>query len=383
MTHPSIMIVAGERSGDIYGAGLAEALRSRLQGVEIFGCGGDAMRQAGVDAVVDTHEIAIHGITEIVEGLPRVLRAFHRLLDAVDRRHPQMAVLIDFPDFNLRLAKKLKRRGIPVVYFISPQVWAWRKGRVKTLKQRIAKMIVIFDFEEEIYREAGVPVEYVGHPLVDIVRPNVTREEFFAKERLDPAVPVVALLPGSRHKEVTANLPVMLEAAGRLTQERKLQFVIPVAPTIDQPDIEQRVKAQTRAGMVIRTAGQATYDALLYSDVAVVTSGTATLEAAMCERPMVVVYRVSGFTWLVGKLLVKVPHFSIVNILSKRELVPELMQEDFTADKVAAQVEYLLDHSEAREEMIQGFRALKPRLGNGGAIGRAADAMVAILRSSR
>ncbi len=377
------MIVAGERSGDIYGAGLAEALRTRLDGVEIFGCGGDAMRRAGVDTVIDTHDVAIHGITEVVEGLPRVYRAFHKLLAEVDRRKPQLAVLIDFPDFNLRLAKKLKQRGIPVVYFVSPQVWAWRKGRVQTLKRRIAKMIVIFDFEEEIYEQAGVPVEYVGHPLVDIVRPRSTREEFYRQSNLDLATPTIALLPGSRQKEVAANLPALLNAAQSLAQKRKLQFVIPVAPTIDTRSIESVLTRVVDERVIVRTALNATYDALTYSDVAVVTSGTATLEAAMCERPMVVVYRVSGLTWLVGKMLVKVPHFSIVNILSKRELVPELMQEDFTADNVAAQVEYLLDHPEAREAMIQGFRALKPRLGSGGAIGRAADVVVEVLRASR
>lgn len=382
MPQPSIVIVAGERSGDVYGAGLAKALQERLPGVEIFGCGGDAMRQAGVDTVVDSHETAIAGITEILEGYPRVVRAFRRLVAEVDRRHPQLAVLIDFPDFNLRLARQLKKRHIPVVYFVSPQVWAWRKGRVKTLKKRIAKMIVIFDFEEEIYRQAGVPVEYVGHPLVDVVRPTLTREEFFAKAELDPSVQTIALLPGSRQKEVSVNLPIILDAAKRLSLNRKLQFVIPVAPTIQQKWLESTIPRSSASPVRIRTAMHATYDALQYSEVAVVTSGTATLEAAMCERPMVMVYRVSTLTWLVGKLLVKVPYFSIVNILAKRELVPELMQEDFTAANVAARVEYLLDHPEARAEMVRGFQALKARLGQSGAIERAADSMIEVLNSS-
>ena len=382
MPQLSIMIVAGERSGDVYGAGLAQALQARLPGVEVFGAGGDAMRQAGVDTTVDSHEIAIAGITEIVEGYPRVFRAFHRLVGEADRRHPQLAILIDFPDFNLRLARQLKQRRIPVVYFVSPQVWAWRKGRVKTLKKRIAKMIVIFDFEEEIYREAGVPVEYVGHPLVDMVRPTLTREEFFAKTELDPSVQTIALLPGSRQKEVSVNLPIILDAAKRLSLNRKLQFVIPVAPTIQQKWLESTIPRSSASPVRIRTAMHATYDALQYSEVAVVTSGTATLEAAMCERPMVMVYRVSTLTWLVGKLLVKVPYFSIVNILAKRELVPELMQEDFTAANVAARVEYLLDHPEARAEMVRGFQALKARLGQSGAIERAADSMIEVLNSS-
>ncbi len=382
MPQTSIMIVAGERSGDILGAALALALQARIPGLEVFGCGGEAMRQAAVDTVVDAHQIAIAGITEVVAGIPRVYRAFHHLLDEADRRRPQLAILIDFPDFNLRLARQLKKRHIPVVYFVSPQVWAWRKGRVKQLKERIVKMIVIFDFEEEIYRQAGVPVEYVGHPLVDRVRTHLTRQEFCAQTGLDPSMPIIALLPGSRRKEVSTNLPVMLDAATRLAQQRKLQFVVAVAPTIDAHWLETTLLARYAGRIAVRMAVDATYDAMQHSEVAVVTSGTATLEAALRERPMVVVYRVSALTWQVGKLLVKVPYYCMVNILAKRELVPELMQNDFKAAKVAARVEYLLDHPEARQAMIQGLQALKPRLGQGGAIERAADAIVDVLPPS-
>jgi lipid-A-disaccharide synthase len=381
MPKVAIMIVAGERSGDIYGAGLARALQARLPGLEVFGCGGDALRQAGADTVVDAHQLSLAGITEIISGIPRVYRAFHRLLAEVDRRKPQLAILIDFPDFNLRMARQLKKRKVPVVYFVSPQVWAWRKRRVQKLKARIAKMIVIFDFEEEIYRRAGVPVEYVGHPLVDMVRPHLTREQFFAKVGLDASVPTVALLPGSRKQEVTANLPVMLDAATRLTLHHQLQFIVAVAPTID-PGWVETTRLECYVGRAtVRAAVHATYDALQHADVAVVASGTATLEAALRERPMVVVYRVSPITWLVGKFLVNVPFYSMVNILAKKEIVPELMQHDFSAANVAARVEYLLEHPEACEAMIQGFRALRPRLGPGGAIERAADAVVRLLRS--
>jgi lipid-A-disaccharide synthase len=383
MPKPSIMIVAGERSGDIYGAGLARALQARLPGLEVFGCGGESMRQVGVDTAADSHQIAVAGVTEIVSGIPRVYGAFHKLLDEVDRRQPQLAILIDFPEFNLRLARQLKKRRIPVVYFVSPQVWAWRKRRVQKLKDRIAKMIVIFDFEEEIYKQAGVPVEYVGHPLVDMVRPHLTRQEFFEKVGLDPSVQTIALLPGSRQKEVIANLPTMLDAATRLTLNRKLQFVVAVAPTIDPNWLETTLLECYVGRATVRTAVHATYDAMQHSEVAVVASGTATLEAALRERPMVVVYRVSGLTWLVGRLLVNVPYYSIVNILAKKELVPELMQHDFNAANVATRVEYLLDHPEAREEMVRGFQALKPQLGPGGAIERAADAVVGVLQASQ
>ena len=376
-----ILIVAGERSGDVYGAGLATALQARLPGLETFGCGGEAMREASVDTVVDSHQITVAGITEVIRGLPRVYRAFHQLLAEADRRQPQLAILIDFPDFNLRLARQLKKRHIPVVYFVSPQVWAWRKGRVQQLKKRIAKMIVIFDFEEEIYRQAGVPVEYVGHPLVDMLRPHQSREDFFTRVGLDTSVQTIALLPGSRQKEVTTNLPVMLAAARRLALNRKLQFVIAVAPTVDSHWLETTFLESNGGGATVRAATHATYDAMQHSEISVVASGTATLEAALRERPMVVVYRVSALTWLVGKFLVNVPYYCMVNILAKKELVPELMQHDFNALNVAARVEYLLDHPERREEMIRGLQALKSRLGPGGAIERAADAIVGVLQS--
>ncbi len=375
------MIVAGERSGDIFGAGLARALGSRLPNAGFFGCGGDAMRQAGVNTVVDAHTIAIAGITEVVKGIPRVYRVFHQLLEEVDRRHPHLAILIDFPDFNLRLAKRLKKRRIPVVYFVSPQVWAWRKARVQKLKKRISKMIVIFDFEEEIYRNAGVPVEYVGHPLIDMVRPHLPREEFFAKVGLDSSVQTVALLPGSRQTEVSANLPIMLEAATRLTLNRKLQFVVAIAPTIDPHWLETTLMECYVGRATVRTAAHATYDTLQHAEVAVVASGTATLEAALRERPMVVVYRVSALTWLVGKLLVNVPYYSMVNILANKELVPELMQRDFNPINLAARVEYLMDHPEARQEMIKGYQAVRMRMGSGRALERAAEGIVAVLPS--
>lgn len=377
------MIVAGERSGDVYGAALARALRERLGSVEIFGCGGDAMRQAGAETTVDAHAVAVAGIVEVISALPRIYRAFHTLLAEVERRRPQLAVLIDFPDFNLRLARRLKKRNIPVIYFVSPQIWAWRPGRIKQIKSSVTKMLCIFDFEEDLYRKAGVPVEYVGHPLVDAVKPNLSREEFFARVGLDLTTLTVALLPGSRRKEVAHNLPAMLDAATRIALSRKIQFVIPAAATIDPTWLESTLRECYVGRATVRTVTNATHDVLHHSDVAVVASGTATLEAALCERPMVVVYRVSPLTWMIGKLLVKVPFYSMVNLLDRKPLVTELMQSDFNAQNLAAQVEYLLDNPEARSAMVEGLRALRLRLGPGGAIGRAADAVVDALKASR
>jgi lipid-A-disaccharide synthase len=383
MSKPCLMMVAGERSGDIFGADLALALRERLHVPELFGCGGEAMRRAGVDTVVDAHRITMMGITEVIGGLPRAYRAFHALLAEVDQRRPQLAVLIDFPDFNLRLAKRLKKRGIRVVSFVSPQVWAWRKSRLRQLKARIDKMLCIFDFEEAIYREAGIPVKYVGHPLVDLVRPRLTREQFLGEIGLDPAAATVALLPGSREKEVRHILPTMLAAAHRLSLTHKVQFVVALAPTLDARWLEKALLQRYAGRAKVRTASHATYDALEHCEVAIVASGTATLEAALSERPMLVVYRVSPLTWLLGRAIVNVPFYSMVNILAGKRVVPELIQGDFTAAKVAGGVEYLLDHPQAREEMAQELRALRDHLGPGGAIGRAADEVVGVFQSGR
>ena len=373
------MIVAGERSGDVYGGELARALRERL-GATIFGCGGEAMREGGVETVVDARAFSIVGIAEVVFGLPRAYRAFNRLLAEVDRRRPQLAVLIDSPSLNLRLAKRLKQRKIPVVYFVSPQIWAWKKWRIKQIQERVDKMLCIFDFEEEIYRRAGVPVKYVGHPLVDLVETKLTREEFFGRVGLDPNVPTLALLPGSRERVVRYNLPPMLACASRLSQSRNIQFVVAVAPSLDPAWLESRLQSGQAGKATIRTVTNATLEALRYSKMAVVASGTATVVATLAECPMIVVYRVSPLSWLMGKFMVDVPFYSMVNLLAKKAVVPELMQNDFHGAALAERCQYLLDNAPAREAMLKELRALRPRLGPGGAIDRAAEAIEKILQ---
>jgi lipid-A-disaccharide synthase len=370
------MMVAGERSGDIYGAELAAALRARLGEVEIFGCGGAEMRRAGVETVVDLRQFAMVGITEVVSGLPRAYRAFRRLMDEARRHPPTLAILIDSPSLNIRLAGRLKRRGVPVTYFISPQIWAWKRWRLRQLKTMIDRMICIFDFEEEIYRRAGIPVEYVGHPLVDAVHPSLTRERFFAQAGLDPEVTTVALLPGSRPIEVRSVLPTLLEAAARLAGTRHLQFVVAVAPTIDPAWLDARYLAPYRERLALRTVTGAAHDALYHADVAMVASGTATIEAALLERPLVVVYRVSRVTaFLVRALGLRVPFYSMVNLLAGKAAVPELIQKDFTAARLASEVARLLDDAGARERTVSGLRKVKARLGRAGAIQRAAEAI--------
>lgn len=379
----SLFIVAGERSGDVYGAELAAALRARLPDISIFGCGGDAMRQAGVETSVDAREFALMGIAELVTALPRTYRAFHALLREIDRRKPQLAILIDSPSLNLRLAKQLKRRNVRVVYFVSPQIWAWKKWRIRHIKARVDKMICIFDFEEEIYKRAGVSVEYVGSPLVDLVRPRQSRQEFFATAGLDPGVATVALLPGSREKEIEYNLHTMLDAASRLALTRKVQFVVAVAPLLDPEWLEARIQRGYVGRSTLRTVSNSTHNALRHSDAAVIASGTATVEAALCETPMVVVYRVATLTWWLGRMMVNVPFYSMVNLLAGKAVVKELIQHDFTAVKVAAEIAQLLDHPDAREKMRRELRGIKPRLGSGGAIQKAADGVLRELDPAR
>jgi lipid-A-disaccharide synthase len=381
MPKTSLMMVAGERSGDVYGGELAAALRARLGEVEIFGCGGEAMRAAGVATPVDSSRFSILGIAEVISGLPRAYRAFNKLMKVVDERRPQLAVLIDSPSLNLRLAKKLKKRKIPVVYFVSPQIWAWKKWRIKHIKERVDKMLCIFDFEEEIYKKAGVPVEYVGHPLVDLVRRHLSREEYFKTFGLEPGLTTVALLPGSREKEVSYNLPPMLDAASRLALTRNIQFVVGVAPSLDPLWMESKVSTCYVGRAQVRTLFHATYDSIQHADLTIVASGTATLEAALRERPMIVVYRVSPISWQFGKFMVDVPFYCMVNLLAGKRLVPELIQGDLNAAKLSAQAEILLDNAEAREEMLKGFRAIRTRLGPSGAISRAADAILGVLKT--
>lgn len=385
MSETCLMMVAGERSGDLYGAELALELRRRLTSVGIFGCGGDAMRQVGVETTIDSHQFAMVGITEVVSGLPRAYRAFHTLLAEVDRRRPQLAILIDSPSLNLRLAKRLKLRRIPVVYFISPQVWAWKKWRIRHVRQRVDKMLCIFEFEEAIYRQAGVPVEYVGHPLAEMMerRPRLSRQEFFALVGLDPSVPTVALLPGSREIEVTYNLPLTLEAASCLAARRGaqgVQFVLALAPTLDAERLESRILTEYAGKVTVRALTHVTYDALEHSDVAVVASGTATVEAALLQCPMVVVYRVAALTAFFARFMIDVPYYSMVNLLAAKPVVKELMQRDFTAESVADEVARLLDDGEARSKMVAELGLIRSHLDLGGAMRRAASAIVSLLQ---
>ena len=370
------LISAGEASGELYGAQLIEALRRRTPAAEFFGVGGERMRAAGCDTVVDAARLSVVGISEIVSHLPRIYGDFRKLLRAAEQRRPDAAIVIDSPAFNFRVAREMHRRGVPVIYYVCPQLWAWRERRVERFHKWVKKALVIFPFEERWYRERGVDAEYVGHPLADVPPPAVNRKRYAAEHGLNPSQVWIGLLPGSRKKEVGMNLPALLEAAERFKD--RFQFLLPVASTLDGAWMQGLMPSgQTR----IRLVGQAS-SALPHLRAAAVASGTATVEAALAGTPMVVVYRVSPLTWKLGRGLLRVPFIAMPNLIAGREVVPELVQADFTADAVAARIEQIAADGPAREKMLAGLAEVASRLRAADASGSASEhAADAVLRT--
>src|SRR6202521_4219600 len=322
-----ILISAGEASGEMYGAQLIEALHRRDPQLEFFGVGGDRMRAAGCDTVVDAKDLSVVGITEILSHLPKIYSLYQNLIKEADRRKPDLAIVIDSPAFNWRVARQMKRRGVPVVYYVAPQFWAWRQGRVRLLRDYIDKALVIFPFEEKFYRDRGVDATFVGHPLADLPHPAIGREDYAAQFQLDPAKLWITLMPGSRVKEVRMNLPTIMEAASQLGAD--YEFLLPVAPTLDRTFLQSLIGKQSI------TLVPESLPALRHSRAGIIASGTATVEAAMMGPPFVMVSRVSPLTYILGKPRVKVAHFAMVNLIAGEEVVPELVQHDFTARSVA------------------------------------------------
>jgi lipid-A-disaccharide synthase len=375
-----ILLSSGEASGDLYAGELLRELRRRQPSLEAFGLGGPRSRAAGADLVVDIREISVMGLVEVLGKIPALKRAMSSLTRAARFRKPDAAVLVDFSGFHLRLARRLREMGIPILYYVSPQVWAWRRGRIQRIRELVDQMLVILPFEEELYRKAGVPVRYVGHPLVDLVAPTRSRERFCAELGLDPARPILLLLPGSRKREVELHVPVLRELVESLERETpELQFLMSRAPTVERAWIEAALGGLPSG---LRLLEGETYDGLKQAALAVVASGTATVEAALSETPMIVIYRVGGLTYALGKPFVNVPHYSMVNLIAGREVVPELIQHDMTAERIRAQVERLLK-PEAAATMREGLREVKRKLGGSGASGRAAEAVLSFLEARR
>jgi lipid-A-disaccharide synthase len=327
---------------------------SVTQALTFFGVGGERMRAAGCDTVVDAKDLAVVGITEILNHLPKILGLYKHLIAEADRRKPDLAIVIDSPAFNWRVARQMKRRGIPTVYYVAPQFWAWRQGRVRLIRDYIDKALVIFPFEEKFYRERGVHATFVGHPLAELPCPSVERGDYARQFKLDPAKPWITLMPGSRVKEVRMNLPTMLEAAAMLRSG--YEYVLPVAPTLDRRFLQELIGQQNV------TLVPEALPALFHSRAGIVASGTATVEAAMMNLPFVMVYRVSGLTYLLGKPRVKVPRFAMVNLIAGEEVVPELVQHDFTAENVVARVKEIIPEGAARARMLAGLAKVKDKL---------------------
>jgi lipid-A-disaccharide synthase len=374
----SLLLSAGEASGDMYAARLATSLKERAD-IEIFGMGGPQMRAAGVDIVTDYSEVSVVGITEILSHLPSLIRAMRHLVQEAERRKPAFAILTDFPGFHLRLARKLKPRGIKNIYYICPQFWAWRPWRVRVVRRRFAQALCIFPFEEKFYGDAGVPVKFIGHPLVGAVQAPLDRPAFCREQSLDPQKPIITILPGSRAAELRQHLPVIRGACQRLQSESQAQFVVAAAPGSDLASLREGWPAGLHPRVVV---GQ-TYNALATADAAIVSSGTATIEAALLDVPMVVIYRVTPLTALLAKPLVRTPFFSMVNLIAEKRAVPELIQSDFTADRVAAEILRLLNDRTAREALRCDLAEVRQRLGPPSAVDRAADAILELISGSQ
>ena len=375
----SLLIIAGEKSGENYGADVVRRFKALHPGIGFFGIGGTKMAAEGVDILVSMDALAVVGLFEVVSHLPRIRRIFNRIRREVEIRRPAAAILIDSPDFNLRLAKKLHRFGVPVLYYIGPTVWAWRKGRLKTVKKYVRKMCLIFPFEEDIYRTAGVPARFVGHPLLERVRAAFGRDEFLSKHGLDPDKKLIVILPGSRRSEIRFHMPVLAEALERIRREVPSQFVFILAEDLDPGILEPLLPP---GAPDIRILGENAYEAMAAADLVLSACGTANLETALLETPLVAFYRLSALTYRAGVNLVKVKDYSIVNILAGERIVPELIQRDFTADNLVREAKTILGSADLRSAMKARFRRIKSLLGRDSASANVAFELDALIRRS-
>jgi lipid-A-disaccharide synthase len=372
----SIFISAGEASGEHYGALVISALKTHLedsaQTASFFGMGGERMAAAGLECIVRSEEMAVMGITEVVHHLPRIWREFRKLKKSIRARCPSVAILIDFPEIHFRLAKELHRLGIPVLYFVSPQLWAWKKHRIKLVRKYVDRMLVIFPFEEPFYREQGVRAEFVGHPLAELPPPAVSRAQFAAENNLDPAKTWIGLLPGSRPREIRDLLPINLRAAQKLAEHStehasaSFEFVIPLAPTLNarQRDEVRQLVDTYGSGLPVRLVNEARAT-LHHARASVVASGTATVEAALAGNPFVVVYRVSALTYAIAKRVVKVPHVAMANLIAGKRVVPELIQSECTPEHILRALEPLLPDGPPRQSMMEELAQIRGLLTRG------------------
>ena len=363
------MMVAGEASADLHGSRVVEALMRLDPEIRVYGMGSEHMRRAGAQLLIDSSRLAVVGITEVLGRMRALVQAYRSLKHFIKENKLILLILIDFPDFNLSLARVASRAGVPVLYYISPQVWAWRSGRVRKIVRRINKMAVIFPFEVPIYQEAGLQVEFVGHPLLDVLTTNFP-EDVFSNTSLLKGDPLIALLPGSREREIHSLLPEMLRAAGILAEQKKgARFILPAASTVNVQELKEFLRPYRLPISVVE--GQA-YRAIQSADVVIVASGTATLETAILGKPMVIVYKVSPVSYWVGKATVKVDWIGLVNIVAGKRVVPELLQGEASGERIAAEALRILDDGAYRREMIEELAEVRKKLGTPGAAERVA-----------
>lgn len=375
-----ILLSAGEVSGDLHGAHLVEAIRKMDPRIRFFGMGGKFLKSTGMEILIEAHRLSVVGITEVLSKIPTVLMALRKLRNWMERERPDLMILIDFPEFNLRLAKIAYHLRIPVVYYISPQIWAWRKGRVKLIAKYVRKMIVLLPFEVPFYEKEGVDVSWVGHPLLDIVKPTLLREEALRKFGLDPGKRTIGLLPGSRPAEVRRHLPVLLRSALLLQKEiPDLQFVIPLAPAI--PEIEVRSLIE-RNSLEVKMVKGFVYDVMNLSELLLLASGTATLEATLLEKPMVILYKVSLLSYWIGKGLIQVKHIGLVNLLAGQEIVKELIQKEATPEKIAKEALRLLKNQTLYQKVVTSLQTIRKNLGEPGAAQKAAQIILSLLKKN-
>ena len=371
MTARRVMIVAGEASGDLHGGNLVRAMHRIDPDIRFTGVGGKQMQRAGVELLADVADMAVVGLTEVVFRLRMILGVLRRLKALLKRDPPDLVILIDYPDFNLPLARTAKKCGVKVLYYISPQVWAWRKGRVKTIRETVDRMVVILPFEEKFYRDAGIDVTFVGHPLLDEVRKKYERPEALKRFGLREEAVTIAVLPGSRRNEVASLLPEMLRACRILTERiSPIQFILPIAGTLDPAFVRDILQPFP---IRINVVPDEIYDVIAVADAAMVASGTATLETALLETPMVVLYKISGISYAVGRRVIRVDHISLVNLIAGRTVVPELIQAEANPERIAAEVGQIVTRREKAREMRAALAEIREKLGTPGASQRTAQ----------
>jgi lipid-A-disaccharide synthase len=378
MAAPSkkIMLVVGEASGDIHGAHLVRALSGKDQRLRFLGVGGEQLKQTNFELLFDVSKLAGMGLVELAGKLKNILRAYAALRRALRERRPDLLVLIDFPEFNLRLAKLAKQLKIPVLYYISPQVWAWRRGRIRQIAKWVDHMAVVFPFEVPLYQKQGVRVTFVGHPLLDMVHCRDSREAILAQLALDAGKQTIAILPGSRHGEVSYHLPVLLDAACRLNKDAGVQFLLIRASTVERRDLDSILE---RVPLKIPVVEDKRYDAVNACDLAWTASGTATVETALLLKPMIIVYRLSWLTYTLARMLVNTKHVGMVNIIAGEAVVPELIQDRFTADGILRETLNLLENRDLRDRIVSKLAALREKLGTPGAAHRVANIAISMI----